>query len=179
MATFRDRFPSQSQLASLFASCVFLLYTWTILNFFYRAPGWLMFLAPGEVLGIFAYALGNALLESLLILFLLVALAVLLPAPWFRDRLVAQGTVLLVLIGFWSVTFQLIYAAIPKWDPGKMRLWSVLLVLSTVIAGVLVHRLERLNKAVDALADRLTVFLYLYVPMGLLGLTVVAIRNLL
>jgi hypothetical protein len=178
LATSKNRLPSRNQLVSLFASCVFLCFTWTILNFFHKAPGWLTFLAPGEVLGAFAYALGGALLESLLVLFLLVVLAVLLPARWFGDRLVAQGTVMVLVIAFWSAVFQLIYASTPKWDPDKMLLWSVLLLLSTVISSLLLHRLECLEKVVNALVERVTVFLYLYVPMGLLGLTVVAIRNL-
>jgi hypothetical protein len=154
------------------------LYTWTLLNFFYEAPGWLMFLAPGEVMGILAYALGSTLLESLLILLLLVVLAVLLPGQWFRDRFVAQGTVLVLLVGLWSVVFQLIYASTRKWDSDKMLLWSVLFLLSTVISALLVHRLKVLEKVVSALVERLTVFLYFYVPLGLLGLVVVAIRNL-
>lgn len=178
MAIFKDRLPPRSHLTSLLASCVFLLYTWSILRFFYAAPGWLLFLPPGEVLGIFAYTLGNALLESLLVLLLLVVLAVLLPAAWFRDRLVAQGTVLLLISGFWSVVFQLIYASNPKWAPNKMLLWSVLFVLSAVISNLLVYRLEGFEKALDALVERLTVFLYFYIPMGLLGLAVVVIRNL-
>jgi hypothetical protein len=173
-----DRLPSRDQVISQFASCVFLVYTWTIFSFLYKLPGWLMFLNLSEVLGVFSYALASALVESLLILLFLVALAVLLPKPWFGDRFVAQGTVLAVVLSFWSVVFQFIYASTPRWDTSKMLLWFLLLLLSTPIAGFLVHRLERFGGLVNAFADRLTLFLYVYVPMGLLGLAIVAVRNL-
>jgi hypothetical protein len=44
---------------------------------------------------------------------------------------------------------------------------------------VLVYRSRRIERAIRALAERLTVLLYVYVPLGLLSLIVVIARNVL
>jgi hypothetical protein len=167
-----------AQVVPMFASCVFLVYSWSILTFLHRLPGWMLHLSIQEILGMFAYALASALVESLTIPFLLVVPATLLPARYFRDKFAAHGTLTMLVVAFWAVVFQYIYASTRKWDSHKMLLWSVLFLSSLLLSWMLVQRLERLEKVLNWLGERLTAFLYIYVPLGLLGLVVVLVRNI-
>jgi hypothetical protein len=142
-------------------------------------PGWLPFLSIWEILSIFAYTQMFALLESLSVLLLLIVLAVILPPHFFRNSFVAQGSTLLFVSAFWIILFQSIWFSVVEWAASKLLLWLVLSLLTILISCFLVHRTERLKRLLCALADRISVFLYLYVPLGILGLVAVIARNVL
>jgi hypothetical protein len=81
---------------------------------------------------------------------------------------------------FWAVLFQLIFeAVILSWSPAEFALWFGLALVSLVLGCILARRSARTGRAIAGLAERLTVFVYLYVPLGLAGMLVVAARNLL
>ena len=148
--------------------------------FFQKMPGWQPFLDTWAILSILAYALAFALLESLIVLGLVVALAAILPARTLRTRFVGLGSTLVLAITFWTVIFQLIFEpVIVYWSRAEFALWFGLALVSILLTVLLVHRSERAQQLISSLADRLTVFVYLYVPLGLLGLAAVVTRNIL
>jgi hypothetical protein len=140
----------------------------------------LLYLGAWDTLGIFAYIQAFALLESSFILSSILILAAVLPARFLRSRFVAQGSAVVLAITFWTVLFQLIFeAAMVAWPPSQFFLWFGLALASIIVALVLVHRSWRVARVVTGLAERLTVFLYLYLPLGIMGLLVVVARNIL
>jgi hypothetical protein len=180
LATSERRLPKKDNIVPVFSSIVFLVFGWSILWFLRDLPMWLLYLSSWDILGLFAYAQAFALLESLFILLLIIILAALLPAKWFRLQFVAQGTTAIFAIAAWTTLFQLIFEELMiYWAPSQFFLWLGLALVSTIIAGILVRRSRRITRAVEALADRLTVFLYLYLPLGTIGLLVVMARNIL
>jgi hypothetical protein len=142
-------------------------------------PGWLPYLSITKVLSILAYVQAFSLFESGLLLLVLILLGAILPARFFRDKFTAQGSVLAFTLILWAIVFQIINTTTETWTPGQLLLWAVLLLASLVILCVLVRRSERLAQITTAVTERLTVFLYIYVPLGLLGLAVVVARNIL
>ena len=170
--------PPKRDTTLVLASCVFVVFSWSILWFFYRMPGWLPYLDIWGIVGIFAYSVASSLLESILLLLLLIALAVVLPARWFRDRFAAQGSLLVFLLLFWAALLQTILN-LRMWSPDQFLPGLVLPIMSIMVASILVHRSKHLAQAIRALAERLTVFLALYLPLGFLGLAVVLVRNIL
>jgi len=80
---------------------------------------------------------------------------------------------------FWVVVFQGVRGEVGAWTLGEFLFWFALSLVSLVVSCLLVRRSKRLERAVRALAERLTVFLYLYVPLGVVGLVVVVARNVL
>jgi hypothetical protein len=178
MVSLQRRVPPKEQIVMVFASCTFIVYTWAILHFLYKTPGWTMFLSWNEIGGILGYTVAFALVESIIVTSFMVIAAVMLPAVLFRARFVAQGTGTLLVFAFWAAMFSYIYETTPKWHPGRMLLWTSLLATTTVIVGVLVHRLDLLDRVLTTVAERLTIFLYLYLPLGLIGIVLVFARNL-
>lgn len=180
MAAFRNRLPPRRDLVLVLATVLFPVFSWSLIWFFQKMPGWQPFLGTWDILGILAYALAFALLESLIVLGLLVALAAILPARALRSRFVALGSTLVLVIAFWTIFFQLIFEpVILYWNGAEFALWFGLALVSIVLAVFMVHRSRRGQEIVSALAERLTVLIYLYVPLGLLGLVVVLARNIL
>jgi hypothetical protein len=96
--SFLDRFPSRHEVLLVFAACIFPIHAWTTIVFLYNFPSLILKANLWQILGVFAYALIFALLESLLLLGVFVLLAVILPTKVFRERFVYLGTILALVI---------------------------------------------------------------------------------
>jgi hypothetical protein len=142
-------------------------------------PSWLQFLGFWENVSIFAYSLAFALLESVVLLSILIILSAVLPVQCFRDKFVAQSSIMVFVATFWAIVFQSVDAEIHLWSLAEGLFWGVLCLTAIGVSCVLVDRSKRLEGALSAFAERLTVFLYIYVPMSMLGLVVVISRNIL
>jgi hypothetical protein len=141
-------------------------------------PGWLQFLNLWDIASIFAYTQAFALLESVLVLVFLIVLGVVLPPWFFRDYFAAQGSMVVFMTVLWTAVFQSIKAEIRLWSLGEFIFWAALSLMTVGVSCVLIHRSGRVKVAVQAFAERLTVLLYIYVPLGLLSLVIVVVRNI-
>jgi hypothetical protein len=118
-------------------------------------------------------------------LLVLILLSAILPARLLRDRFVAQGSIIMFLTSFWAVALALHdFSVIRSEDPNKFLtpseflLWSVLYLASIGVYWALIRRSKRLEAAVNAVAERLTVLLYVYVSTSLFSVIVVILRNI-
>jgi hypothetical protein len=171
-----NRIPKQKEILPVYAVIVLLVYGWTILKFSYYVPGWLYFLNLGEILMVYAYSATVNLLESLLVLLGIVAIGTVLPKKWFADAFVARGAALsaLVLGLMMYVANQFNYK---EYYPSEMIRWFPVIV---IVMGVFVYFLGRIKfvcNLIEAFADRAIIFLYISIPVSLLSLIVVVIRN--
>jgi hypothetical protein len=171
-----NRIPKQKEILPVYAVIVLMIYGWTILKFSYYVPGWLYFLNLGEILMVFAYSATVNLLESLLVLLGIVAIGTVLPKKWFADAFVARGVVFsaIVLGLMMYVANQFNYK---EYYPSEMIRWFPVIV---IVMGVFVYFLGRIKfvcNIIEAFADRAIIFLYISIPVSLLSLIVVVIRN--
>jgi hypothetical protein len=139
----------------------------------------LQFLGFWDNVSIFAYILAFALLESVVLLSIVTVLTIVLPAQCFRDKFVAQGSIVVFVATFWAIVFQSVDTEIRLWSLAEGLFWVVLCLTTIGVSCVLVDRSKRLEGALSAFAERLTVLVYIYVPMSILGLVVVISRNIL
>src|SRR5690242_16356711 len=81
----RTRIPSWAQIIPVYGVIVLMVYTWTLMAFFYKVPSWSYYLNAGEILTLLAYSLATNLAETLLVLCGPLLVALILPRRWFRD----------------------------------------------------------------------------------------------
>jgi hypothetical protein len=166
-----DRLPTWQQTAQVYAIIVLVTYSWTILSFFWMFPSWRIILTAGEILGVLGYSLAAVLLESVLVMVVIVAVAVALPKTWFSDVFVARGAAL-VLAGLGYAMFlseQLkTQGGFPKLGlPG----WILIMPLVAIVLVVyLAGRIRLVRNFLGSLADRATIFLYVMTPLSVLSL---------
>jgi hypothetical protein len=178
LATFRDRFASGREVSLLFAACVFPIHVWSILRLLSEVPAWMLRMTAWDLVGAIAYTQTFALIESVLILLGVVFLAAILPARIFRDRLVAQGSVVVFLSSLWAVAVHL--GGDRLWDSGREFLtWSMLYLASIGLSSILIHRQPRLQRWVNSAVERLIPLSVIYVCIDVLSITIVAVRNVL
>jgi hypothetical protein len=153
------------------------VYSWSIYFFLQRMTGWLYFLTMWEVLGIFAYTELVALIESLLITAGLVGLAWLLPERLRRD-FVPLATILVLLSAIWAMVAQLNDQVLTNLSGGTLAL--LLLLYAATVAGALLlaWRWAGLRRGMATAAERLSVLLYMYLPISVASVVIILARNL-
>lgn len=176
------RLPSRQETLAVFSVVVFVVFSWTLYRAFWWLPSWLEYLNVWSVLILFAYILAFALFESLVVMGLLLLLCWMLPKRYFKDQFVAQGSALTAILGIGGYLIQRDVSRIYK-----LELWQTLayplLALIGIIAFIITtsfvfKRIGLLTRLALAVAERMTIFAYLYVPLGLIGMLVVIARNL-
>jgi hypothetical protein len=115
-------------------------------------------------------------MESLLVLAGVLVLCVVLPRRWFYDRFVSRGLLLVIFtLGFF------IYLG-GKMQPEMPFPWALIrqlpLIFLLIIALVLLlDKVGFLRKILTGTANRFIVFLYFSIPISILSVVVVALRN--
>ena len=175
----RKRLPDFPSVVQVYALVAAAFAGWTITAFLWKLSAWLLLLNLGEILTILSYAFAVNFLESLIVLSVLLAVGALLPAPFFRDDFVVRGAILaLGLVGS-LVSF----VGSEVWfgfENGKLLFIPPLAIL--LLTGfLLMHstKYRRLRSAMLWLADRFVVFLFILLPLFVLGLVYVLLRNVL
>jgi hypothetical protein len=178
----KSRLPSRSEALSVYSIFVFFVFSWTLYRTSWYVPSWLEYLSIWSVLIIVAYVLAFALFESACLLALVVFFSLFFPLKLFKEKYVLQGSCLALLLSIGAVLVQrkinLVY---------RLELWQLVAyplvglfasVLLVVLLAFLFNRFPLLSRLVNAGIERMVIFVYLYVPLGVLALLVVLARNI-
>lgn len=180
LATFRERLPTRRELLLVFAACAFPVYTWTIVAFLQKLPSWLLFLGTWQLLGALAYTQLSAFVESVLLLLAAVGLALLLPRRLFSDKFVAQGGMVALVTGAWAIALQLNEKTVVRsFTLTTILAWIALLLVPMALLYLLIHLSTRVQRVVESVVDCPVVLLYAYLPLTVVGIIIVAVRNVL
>jgi hypothetical protein len=172
-----NRLPSLQENLQVFAVIAAFLYTWTILWLFWELPSWLNFLTVGEVLPLFAYALATNFLESILVLAGLNLVCFLLPQPWFHTSFVPRSFLLVAFGLGYLMVFISLFGKEAEHPPG-LWIWSLVIYALLIPASLLLGRTAIVKNLAEFISDRLTIFLYLLVPLSLVSVLFILLRNI-
>jgi hypothetical protein len=172
-----QRIPKWQELAPVYAIISLILYSWTLLWFFWKLPSWLYFLSLPEILTNVAYMFATNFVESILVLLGIILLSALLPKSLFSSAFVARGVSIVILgLGYMMyLAFQ--FGDREDYPSQLVRLIPLVFLLSVVIA-FLIGRTGFLRKAIEDFADRAIILLYLLLPLSVLSIGVVIFRNI-
>jgi hypothetical protein len=178
----KSRLPSRSEALSVLSIFVFFVFSWTLYRASWNVPSWLEYLSVWSILIIVAYVLGFALFESACLLVLVVIFALFFPRKVFKEYYTLQGGLLAGLLSVGALLLQrkinLVYR-LELWQLVAYPLLGLLAaVLLVLLLAYLFRRFPPLSRLVAALVERMLIFVYIYVPLGVLGLLVVLIRNI-
>lgn len=183
MDRIKNKFPSIPEIVLVLSTIVFINFSWSIGRMFWFLPSWLYFLSLLDIIPILAYVLAFALFESLLVIGFLMFLSFLLPPRYLRDHFKTQGSLMAIMFGGTSILAHRYLSIAYPWSPRQIIVYSALFVsavvfLALVISYLSIHRFARFEKLVAGLAERMSIFFYIYGPLGVIGLLVAVIRNI-
>jgi hypothetical protein len=161
----------------IFGWCVFLIHVWAIVNILVVLPSWALRLGLFELLGVSAYPLVFALLESILVWLFLILLGLVLPRKLLGIDFVSQAAtvifVLAIVSGLMHFSVELIF---------KYRVYTLafilIIVLTALFLSYLAGRSVKFRNVTRNLLSRVNVLSGIYIFMDLVGLSIIFIRNL-
>ncbi len=166
------RLPKKNDITNVYAVIVFMVYAWAIVLIFNKLPGYIKFMTLGEVMAVFCYIFFISMVESSIIMGILLLICVILPPQWLKKEFSVRGTTaafvfLISLMIYWLVL-----------SPEYLIFSTLLAIMSAVIAPIMVSRLTLLRTIVFWISSRLTIFLFIYIPLSVLSLLVIILRNI-
>lgn len=179
-AWLKSRLPGPTEVLQVFGVVVFAVHSWSVGGFLYHVPYFLLKKPWFDIAGIFAYYMAFALAESAALTAGLMLLAIVLPAALLRDGFAVKGTLMTAAAALMSIvlqespayetfTFEL------RSDPSLIAELAAIFALFLILYG-LAFRLPAIRKWTMFLADQVSVMLFIYIPLGVLGLVVTALR---
>ena len=183
---------SKQKLWSLFLTCAFPFHLWTLIQVF-RDVSWVTERTNAwDAVGVAAYGMLFALVESLLAFLVVVLLGLVTPRYWDDDRRIAFLSLLFLIAAVWGMISQLLFIwniQLPSQTmeflvrSGHPLRWlyggSLAIVLATVLLPVyLFFGSSKFSLLVQDFTDRLSVLTIFYLLFDLAGLTIVIVRNL-
>lgn len=162
----------------VYAVIATVVFGWSILAFIWKLPSWILFLNLGEILSILAYTLSVDLLESLFWLAVFLVLGMVLPAAVLKDHFTARSTIISLLV---LSSLGLFVNRYGEWGQKLLNysaLWILVTISTAVLAAYLSSKFSLIARAAIWIADRVTVFLFLYVPLAIFSVIAVLIRNM-
>jgi len=171
-----EKIPKLEDIAPVYAVIVMMIYPWTLSRFFWKLSSWILFASVGDLAALFAYMVVVNLLESIVVLLVPILMSIILPQKWFYDRFRTRS-ISLVLFGLGYIIYldKKLYADSPF--PLTLVRWIPMAVIVILVLVFLVDRVGFFRKVLDELANRLTVFLYISIPISMVSLLVILIRN--
>ena len=172
----KNKLPRLAQVYPVYAIIVLLTYSWTIYWALWKLPSWLDFLPLGEIGAIFCYLMATNLIESLLALLGVVIVSLVLPQKWFRDFFVSRGSALAASVLISIMIFEYHFDK-PADYFSKLPLYLLLTFLVAGVLSFLAGWIHVVRKAVEVFAENAVIFLFISLPLSLLSLIVVIVRN--
>ena len=118
-----------------------------------------------------------AFLESLMVAGFLVLLSAILPSRWLKDGFAFKGFILIGMATIAAIILQrTLQGELPS-SPILTLIWFTPLVWAVVFI-ILAERKQRVQTVLLDIAERISIMLFLYGPIGVISLLVVTIRNL-
>ncbi|MBV6394717.1 MAG: hypothetical protein HFACDABA_00283 [Anaerolineales bacterium] len=172
----KNRLPEKRDILLALSMATFLVFSWSLRELFFNAPAFLLSFTVGNIVLIAAYMLAFALLESVALVLLMLILAALLPGALLKNGFAYKTSYLFIALGWLSVYLQFGMTNQPRVEFLAMQLAKFLAVWLTAV--LLTHYLAPVRKIALDILDRMTIFFYIYAPLGVVSLVVVILRNL-
>jgi hypothetical protein len=178
---FVGRFPDRQSILGVYAVIVILVYSWTLFTSFYKLPSWMFYMTISQILSVYAYSFSLDLVESILALVGVLFLEfTLFPALKNKDEFQSRS-ILVILVVLVSAMLRLAlfqtYEDIDAFLSGELMWWAITLPLGMLIAAF-APKIIWVRKILTGIAERTTVFLYIYLPLSFISLLVVLVRNI-
>jgi hypothetical protein len=180
------RAPARADLFAVSNIVIFAVFGWSVRGFLFKMPAFALYFGLWDNLLILFYQLAFALLESLIIMAALTVVAMLLSSRLLRDGFAYKGFITILVASVALIMYQGYYEQIEFYDRLRHNDYTffgpILYGLATALAILffllwIFQRWPRLQKLALMLIDQFEIFTYLYVPLGIVGLLLVIVRN--
>jgi hypothetical protein len=169
----RNRFPNKHTTFKTFIAVAFPVHIWAIVVTLQRFPSYLLYLKISEIIGIVAYTLSFALLESIIITTLLIIIGAGLPQKIFKEKIVPQAALLTPVALVFANSVRSLGSTFQEW----IAIW-VFGMIPILMIVYLVRKFLKLSEMLSKYVDRVTVLSLFYIAGDFIAVVIVIFRNL-
>lgn len=182
----RNKLPARTEVLSVFNVLIFVVFGWSIRGFLFEIPSFLLYLSLGDIAAVVFYMMAFAFFECVLLIGGLVLVSMILPSNWFKTGFAYKGFLVILVATTGFILFQGYYKVgffqnliNNDYSPFRPLLIGVVIGLMA-LAGLfwLFHNRPRLQKYLSNFIAQFGVFSYIYVPLGVIGILVIFVRNI-
>ncbi len=174
----KKRFPRIQEVVPVYAVISCMIYGWTFVLFFWKLPSWVHFMTLSQVFGAFSYGILTNLIESLIVISGLLGLCALLPSRYLRDTFVDRGSTITIIALGSVMLYQYQFRAVRYDFANEIRPWFIATVFVILLFVFLTAKIRFLKSAIINISDRMIIFLYIFIPLSLICVLDVIMRNL-
>jgi hypothetical protein len=170
---------ARDEYTRLFLVVVFPIHIWALINLFEVIPAAILHLSVAQLLGLAAYILVFALLESLVIFGVLFLASLVLPRSFYALQLVPVGTIWITCVSISAAVIHLHEKL--KLDLNRAYwagLWIFIGLAAAGLATAWAVRSPRLRTWIGSLVERLSPLSMIYLGLDAIALAIVLARNL-
>lgn len=169
----KETLRQRSTLIAILAAVTVPLHLWVLLLLAAAMPQWLLRLTPVQLIGSISYSLAFALLETLIVFAVVLALLFILPR-----RLIGSAPIPVAAVGVALTLLLMIWIILtPFAQQTRLLLGFAVYIILLVVGLIALRRSSRLARGVTAVVDRLIPLALLYIFLDILGLIIVILRN--
>lgn len=173
-----NRLPPFQAILQVYAVIVVMLSGWTLITFLWKLSAWLLILNLGEIFTIFSYGMMTNLIESLLVLLLLLVVCVLLPPHVLRRDFIVRGTILAIGIIAAMMAYVGLHMQFGIESGGNVLIGPFIVILLTAFLLSFSSKIRLVADSILWISDRLTVFLFILLPLFVILSAYVIFRNI-
>jgi hypothetical protein len=181
-----SRLPAGREIVDVFGVVLFAVFGWSIRGFLFKIPAFSLYFGLASNLAILCYMFAFALFESLFVTGFLILVAAVLPSRFLRRGFSYKGFIVVLVATAAMILFDQYYKVeffkdLMAGNDSSIAPFVIGLIASTlvVVALLWLARVQpRVQHFVLRAVEQLRIFTYIYIPLGLIGMTVVILRNL-
>jgi hypothetical protein len=181
----RRKLPGRAEALSVFNVLIFVVFGWSIRGFLFEIPSFLLYLNLGDITAVVFYMMAFAFLECVLLTGGLVLVSLILPSSWLKTGFAYKSFLIILVATTGFILFQGYYKVgffqnLLNNDYSPFRPVLIGMCIGfMVLAGLfwLFHNRPRLQKYLSTFIEQFSVFSFIYVPLGVIGILVVFVRN--
>ena len=178
---FVERIPSYRDIFAVYGVIVFLVYTWALYISFYKFPSWVYYLTVWEIVSVYAYAFTASLIDSFVVMVVVLSLDFFL-FFFFRQMEEAQSRMILLSVTILTFIVVRLYLY-GGYDDTEVFLstqliWYWSAIMLGVPLAIVFSKLSSSRLIVEKIAETLSVFMYVYLPISFVSVAIVLIRNI-
>ena len=173
-----NRLPALKDIVSVYAVVSFIIQMWAIHLLIEQLPAWSNYLYVSEILSVIAYRIAESFVECLFVLFLLLFFSFILPARFLRDVFITRGSAIAIcflssIILFWKRFDS---------DPGVimanyLQTWTGVTIVLAIVFSYFSAKVDAISDFLNWVSERMTIFLYPLIPISLVSILTVLMRN--
>jgi hypothetical protein len=182
MKIFTRRGIQRNDIFLVYSACAFSVFAWSLISLFYQLPPLMLRMNIVDIVGVAAYNMAFALIESMLyfgVLFgVLFLFALILPKKLLGEHFGTLGGILAILFAGIMAYTQLDYARVFSLTPRRALFALGLVVLGFIAAYLMTLFLPWFERISKSILQRLSILSMIYSILGVLGILIIIVRNI-